>query len=154
MSNAILRALETSSRPRVPLSGHTDSPIAPHGIAGGRTAKDMGVGTSLIEAYLLSEKPLHCRRTLDQYSYYMLDTTESRDIDQVVYKWARKQQHKEKKTPTKATITKHISPDFYGDVPEGDNDRSHDVSHRRKHRPVIMVDQLWLWVLPDGKDFS
>src|SRR6266496_110100 len=40
-------------------------------------------------------KPLHCRRTLDQFSYYMLDTTESRDRSQVIYRWGRKKLEKE-----------------------------------------------------------
>jgi hypothetical protein len=50
----------------------------------------------LITAYLgdTETKPLHCRRTLDQFSYYMLDTTESRDRDQVLYRWGRKKLEK------------------------------------------------------------
>jgi hypothetical protein len=63
-------------------------------------------------------KPLHCRRTLDQFSYYMLDSTESRDMDQVLLRWGRKRLEK------------------VGNVDDA---------------PVLMVDQLWLWVLHDGK---
>ncbi|KAK0713751.1 hypothetical protein B0T26DRAFT_873806 [Lasiosphaeria miniovina] len=61
-------------------------------------------------------RPIHYRRTLDQYSYYMLDSTERRDKDQVMYRWATKQQDRVEK----------------------------------KHAPILMVDQLWLWALPDG----
>ncbi|KAJ3535709.1 hypothetical protein NM208_g7028 [Fusarium decemcellulare] len=43
----------------------------------------------LLHGYLKSKKPLHCRRTLDQFSYYMLDSTEDRDNDQVALRWAR-----------------------------------------------------------------
>jgi len=72
----------------------------------------------LLPAYLNAKdtEPLHCRRTLDQFSYYMLDSNliEERDRNQVIYQWGRKTQ--------KA-----------GDA------------------PVLMVDQLWLWVLPDGE---
>jgi hypothetical protein len=66
----------------------------------------------LIEGYISksANKPLHCRRTLDQYSYYMLETTDRRDEDQVVFRWAKE----------------------------------------RSQAPILMVDQLWLWVLPDG----
>ncbi|KAF4985060.1 hypothetical protein FDECE_16860 [Fusarium decemcellulare] len=44
---------------------------------------------TLLHGYLKSKKPLHCRRTLDQFSYYMLDSTEDRDNDQVALRWAR-----------------------------------------------------------------
>ncbi|KAK0673165.1 hypothetical protein QBC41DRAFT_352872 [Cercophora samala] len=72
--------------------------------------------SALIDGYIHAQDvlPLHCRRTLDQYSYYMLETTERRDKDQVVYRWA----------------TKHGKP--------------------KNTAPILMVDQLWLWVLPDG----
>ncbi|KAK4194328.1 hypothetical protein QBC40DRAFT_188426 [Triangularia verruculosa] len=72
--------------------------------------------SALIDGYIHAQDilPLHCRRTLDQYSYYMLETTERRDKDQVVYRWA----------------TKHGKP--------------------KNAAPILMVDQLWLWVLPDG----
>lgn len=75
----------------------------------------------LIRGYLYPEegtKPLHTRRTLDQYSYYMLKSTERRDKDQVVYRWA--QRERPAKRPEDACT------------------------------PILMVDQLWLWVLPDG----
>ncbi|KAE9365921.1 hypothetical protein N431DRAFT_495731 [Stipitochalara longipes BDJ] len=73
----------------------------------------------LLKAYLggTGTKPLHCRRTLDQFSYYMLDSTESRDMDQVLLRWGRKRLEKA------------------GNVGDA---------------PVLMVDQLWLWVLHDG----
>ena len=68
----------------------------------------------LLEGYM---KSLHPRRTLDQYYYYMLKDTESRDNDQVVYRW----------------VTEDIS-----ETP--DTMDAH----------VIMVDQLWLWIINDG----
>lgn len=71
--------------------------------------------SALIKGYLTYDKgPLHCRRTLDQYSYYMLETTERRDKDQVVYRWAKEQ------------------------------------GKSRNQIPLLMIDQLWLWILPDG----
>ncbi|GAB1309927.1 Ankyrin repeat protein [Madurella fahalii] len=71
--------------------------------------------SALIKGYISSRTgPLHCRRTLDQYSYYMLETTERRDKDQVVYRWAK------------------------------------SLGKPKKEVPILMVDQLWLWVLPDG----
>lgn len=69
----------------------------------------------LLDGYLNEKRPLHPRRTLDQFSYYMLPSTETRDIDQVIYRWARAQ-----------------------------------CKVKAEHRPVFMVDQLWLWALHDG----
>jgi hypothetical protein len=66
--------------------------------------------TMLMEEQLHSEKPLHLRRTLDQFFYTNIRDTSDRDHDQVLSK--------------------------YG--PEGD---------KVGFRPILMVDQLWLWVL-------
>ncbi|KAM0712140.1 hypothetical protein Q7P37_011234 [Cladosporium fusiforme] len=45
----------------------------------------------LVQEYLHHKPPLHARRTLDQYYYYMLKDTRVRDADQVVTRWAIKQ---------------------------------------------------------------
>ena len=70
----------------------------------------------VLEGYLDSEqvKPVHCRRTLDQFLYYMLQSTEARDKSQVAYRWAK------------------------------------TVGTQPKDRPILMVDQLWLWAFHDG----
>ncbi|KAK3381256.1 hypothetical protein B0H63DRAFT_475184 [Podospora didyma] len=166
MSRAINRILKPQNTPDVPPLGSPDSATAPDAAGSKKSAKNMNIDTSLIEAYLQSEKPLHCRRTLDQYSYYMLESTESRDMDQVVYKWARNQQDKQKQASIKSAGA-DLFLNEYGGSEEGsrgipgvleanievvgaDKDRSHKVLRRPKHRPIIMVDQLWLWVLPDG----
>jgi hypothetical protein len=69
----------------------------------------------LILAYMFDEIPLHFRRTLDQYYYYTLPTTEARDTDQVVSRY------------------------FEKTWPEEENENL-----------VLMVDQLWLWILDKG----
>lgn len=71
----------------------------------------------LILAYMFDEIPLHFRRTLDQYYYYNLLTTEARDLDQVVSRY------------------------FEKTWPEADDNL------------VLMVDQLWLWILDEGMCF-
>ena len=53
----------------------------------------------LLHAYLRSHQ-LHPRRTLDQFFYHGIDTSE-RDADQVVYRYSRKHQSV---TPTAAPI--------------------------------------------------
>jgi hypothetical protein len=42
----------------------------------------------LIQAYLNAKPPLHTRRTLDQFFYHGIDTSE-RDQDQVVYRYLK-----------------------------------------------------------------
>jgi hypothetical protein len=80
---------------------------------------------SLIETYLRThlhtEKTLHPRRTLDQFYYPSLANTKCRDADQTISKWTGK--------------------------PLPENGRSHAVDDSM----LIMVDQLWCWVLDDGK---
>ena len=69
---------------------------------------------TLIRAYLNHDQPLHIRRTLDQFYYYMLEDTARRDKVQVVDRWARRELN--------------------------DQDPK-----------VLMVDQLWLWIINDRK---
>ncbi|KAK0101622.1 hypothetical protein ONS95_006785 [Cadophora gregata] len=65
----------------------------------------------LVLSYMFHETaPMHFRRTLDQYYYYTLPTTEARDKDQVV--------------------TRYFERTWPGD-----------------DKLVLMVDQLWLWIL-------
>lgn len=73
------------------------------------TAKKADADEKLLRKHLLSERPVHIRRTLDQSYYWTLKDTSTRDRDQVVYR-----------------ATKDQNP------------------------RIIMVDQLWLWIL-DGK---
>ena len=69
----------------------------------------------LLAGYMKCDRPVHCRRTLDQFSYYMLESTERRDRDQVAYKWGKK-----------------------------------NLRLSKGERPILMVDQLWLWALHNG----
>lgn len=128
MTRAIRKTLDAVRDPGFSLSrrsstlGSTQSGVTDGGPA---------IDTSVVEAYLEHERPIHCRRTLDQYRYYMLEDTEARDLDQVVYKWARQQQHDKAASREDGRAEKNV--------------------FAARNRPVIMVDQLWLWVLPDGE---
>ncbi|KUJ13580.1 uncharacterized protein LY89DRAFT_754448 [Mollisia scopiformis] len=56
-------------------------------------SNDISVDTkaqSLLRAYLRDPHPLHIRRTLDQYYYYAMESTEERDSDQVVTRYQKK----------------------------------------------------------------
>ncbi|KAK4129666.1 hypothetical protein N657DRAFT_562601 [Parathielavia appendiculata] len=91
-------------------------PVKP--VVRARAQVTKGREAQLLRGYLDSKqvKPVHCRRTLDQFSYYMLNSTEARDKGQVAYRWAR--------NPA--------------------------VCAEPKNRPIVMVDQLWLWAFHDG----
>ncbi|CZT51947.1 related to ankyrin repeat protein [Rhynchosporium secalis] len=87
------------------------SPLCPY-LGKAQTYDEM-----LIRAHLAtSNVSLHVRRTLDQFFYHNIDT-ESRDQDQVVYRYQLKGKE-------------HEDPDL--------------------DPKIVMVDQLWMWVL--GKD--
>lgn len=68
----------------------------------------------LMEEQLHLDKPLHLRRTLDQFYYTNIRDTSDRDRDQVLSKYG----------PESALVGS---------------------------RPILMVDQLWLWILGGGE---
>jgi hypothetical protein len=81
----------------------------------------------ILESYLAAKLPrstaVHPRRTLDQFFYSSLNSTESRDDDQTISKWT-------------------------GDGPEQVGEgrpRAVDDSL------LVMVDQLWCWILDKGR---
>ena len=85
-------------------------------------------------AYLSKESlaeynPLHLRRTLDQYCYYTLESTIDRDEDQLL---SRVFSSRELKSQQVAI-----------------NKKLYDIFE--PHKPILMVDQLWLWVLNNSK---
>jgi hypothetical protein len=97
----------------------------------------------LLREYLHSTPPLHPRRTLDQSYYWTLKTTKKRDRDQVVYRGTAPQKefmhhHSCDKAKKEACDHRHC------DWTPGCNQCQHDI--RRVGR-VVMVDQLWLWIL-------
>ncbi|KAK3989115.1 hypothetical protein QBC44DRAFT_381891 [Cladorrhinum sp. PSN332] len=95
--------------------------------------------TMLIQSYFGDEKaPLHCRRTLDQFTYHMLDDTVKRDNTQVIFKWAAKVE--EQRAARSAKSVRLDSDLIPQNAPSGLTGHSY---------PVLMIDQLWLWVLED-----
>jgi hypothetical protein len=74
----------------------------------------------LVQAYLASQNHrLHIRRTLDQFYYLGMEDTEDRDTNQVVQRYALKGLDKIDENHTDLLLQSKL----------------------------IMVDQLWLWVL-------
>jgi hypothetical protein len=85
----------------------------------------------LIHDYLHEDPPLHPRRTLDQSYYGDLKNTETRDRDQVVYRATTPQAHNCVRNEQDGKCTQ--CQDDIKMVPK-----------------VIMVDQLWMWVLDES----
>lgn len=81
--------------------------------------------------------PLHIRRTLDQSHYFMLTDTSYRDRHQVVLKEARKQSLR---LTAKGDENGIPSSEEASSAAEPNQDDS-------ETHPIVMVDQLWLWVI-------
>lgn len=90
----------------------------------------------LLKTYLHHDPPFHPRRTLDQSYYWTLKTTKHRDRDQVVYRGT---------APKKKFMHSGLHPKVDG------KPCRQCCSDIRKVPRVIMVDQLWLWIL-DGSE--
>jgi hypothetical protein len=98
-------------------------------------AMDFYTEKTLLEHRLDLNPPLHPRRTLDQYYYWALKDIETQDKSQVVYR---------------ATApTKHL-PDQFA---ERDLECRECLQDIRTVPRLLMVDQLWLWVLDSSMWF-
>jgi hypothetical protein len=113
---ALSRAFDEALKQNIRRPGSTTSSSNPSAAPSTTPHDGSGPAMQLIRGYATAPNPLHCRRTLDRFAYSMLSSTETRDRDQVSYRWG-----------------KRLRPD----LPARD-------------RPIIMVDQLWLWLLEDG----
>ncbi|KAI0006728.1 hypothetical protein F4779DRAFT_549192 [Xylariaceae sp. FL0662B] len=95
----------------------------------------------LLRKFLSEDPPLHPRRTLDQAYYWTLDSTRNRDRDQVVYRGTTAKPEDFHKYDYEAGVwTKHKA---FGIEGECDECRL----NIQKLSRVIMVDQLWMWIL-------
>jgi hypothetical protein len=84
--------------------------------------------------------PLHTRRTLDQAYYWTMDT-KYRDRDQVVSRG------------TKIATTSNAHP-FLCTAREENGDPCAKCTENVKKTPrVVMVDQLWMWILDESNYF-
>lgn len=106
-------------------------PIAKH-VASGKSMEH-----KLIWQHLTSDRPVHCRRTLDQYGYPSLRNTSVRDADQILYKRTKPDADMQ---PPKELSMKHklqSSRAAAASMPNADDGVA----------KVLMVDQLWLWIV-------
>lgn len=106
--------------------------------------------------------PLHIRRTLDQSYFSTFEDTAARDADQVVYRQtrARKQKHPKKEEDDSTTPgSRHSVGSPASDTAVGSPSTNASDTHTNKGglvklvgiTRVVMVDQLWMWILGDGK---
>ena len=102
-------------------------------------ASSKSVVHKLIWQHLTSDRPIHCRRTLDQYGYPSLRNTAVRDADQILYKRTKRKPEAEssQKPPVKENLSARSSAR-----------RRHESSGNDDNTAkVLMVDQLWLWIM-------
>ena len=93
----------------------------------------------LIWQHLTSDRPIHCRRTLDQYGYPSLRNTAVRDADQILYK--RTKRKLEAETSQNPPVKENLSA-------RSSARRRHESSGNDDNTAkVLMVDQLWLWIM-------
>lgn len=107
----------------------------------------------LLETFLMLDPPMHPRRTLDQAYYWSLDTTSSRDRDQVVYRATTADPRKfHRWDPDRCAWTGHDREEHLTSAERSrlDHKTCADCTiNIRKISRLIMIDQLWMWVLDE-----
>lgn len=95
----------------------------------------------LLRKYLCADPPLHPRRTLDQAYHWTLNSTWHRDRDQVVYR------HTTTK-PEDFHRYDHHKGEWVDHKEFGIQGKCDECSMNiKKLSRVVMVDQLWMWIL-------
>jgi hypothetical protein len=96
---------------------------------------DFRVEEHLIFEYLHAKPPMHPRRTLDQSYYGALKNTGTRDRDQVVYR--------------ATTPAGHDCAEVIDETDQWRKCRQCQEDVKKVPR-LVMVDQLWLWILDES----
>lgn len=121
-------------------------------------AKSESLECQVIWEHLGQDPPLNCRRTLDQFGYPSLRDTRSRDDDQMLYKLTKERQcdtdpTQEFKTQTSTTgsSVEKNSISWRDRLNWRDRAQPEATSEDVLNGNVLMVDQLWLWVINSRK---
>lgn len=137
-------------------------------------AKETSRELQVIWEYLEHDPPINCRRTLDQYRYPSLHDTRARDDNQLLYRMTRERiqvgnnGHRMWKVSRPVSrgdgraYTQRDDDEASGDDDdEDDRDIEHDSDLEHSDASsnpdeildgnVLMVDQLWLWVVDTSK---
>lgn len=123
----------------------------------------------MLEKYLFKDPPLHPRRTLDQSYYWTLNTTRERDRDQVVYRGTStnletshrllEPPHVKETNAMKKFVSEVCRHQNSGKKTEWQWTGHHQMTDEqgcihcrndiRRISQLVMVDQLWMWVLDE-----
>jgi hypothetical protein len=126
----------------------------------------------ILRAYLhpKNDRCLHVRRTLDQYYYSTLTDADERTVDQVVYRFAMKQHRRKMEEAAKAVqeekergreqrerrmyerLESSSRSSRSGVVLDEEPEDVQQVEASWNPPKVMMVNQLWLWII-DGGEF-
>lgn len=125
----------------------------------------------LLTKYVFKRWPLHLRRTLDQYYYSYLADTKARDGDQVVMRIWNKGLQRESEDAAKylQSLAKSAEGTMQSNKSQGDDKKQVNKTGKTQESkvgkvheepplkdencPIVMVDQLWLWVIRKGKTY-
>lgn len=139
------------------------SPGSDDGVPGAKDSKNTDYDAKLLETYLYKRWPVHMRRTLDQYYYSYLADTKTRDGDQVAMR-ARERDLQEEaefsaryvtiETENKAKNKKKTSkPIFEKKGKKAMYEMKIPKPKHDENSPVVMIDQLWLWIVSPGLSY-
>ena len=105
----------------------------------------------VIWQYLTSDLPIHCRRTLDQYGNPNLRSTSYRDRNQTLYKRTKADVHTltSKEFPLKEGHWSSAGRRYRAADDTIDAAAGVDAAIVDETAKVLMVDQLWLWIMDD-----
>ena len=119
----------------------------------------------MIWKYIGAHPPYHCRRTLDQYGYPNLRSTEARDDDQMLWKRTKPrstarmhrrgsakypdQNLKYSPQPPRSQEKRHQYRSQDVDSDEALQRLMEESNANAQEGNVLMVDQLWLWALDE-----
>lgn len=106
----------------------------------------------LMQRQLFCDPPLHIRRTLDQYYYTHMRDTSARDNDQVVSKYGKggKLEGSPETNHKTSAVMRHGGRCTWLRTQEKDGGLGEGNEEGQNHT-ILMVDQLWLWILGSGK---
>ena len=157
--------IEIGPSGRLVLKNREESPLGQYLIDAARLYEAMSIfrDQKMLKEYLYHDPPLHPRRTLDQSYYWTLKTTKVRDRDQVVYRGTNMNlEFCHKLEPPPVLKPKHW---WQKEKKDGNSESQlkwkghwsktdeHGCDHCKndikKVSQLIMVDQLWMWVLDE-----
>ena len=102
--------------------------------------------------YLGYDPPFHTRRTLDQFGYPNLTDTRARDDDQMLYKMTKHPSKEREEKPTHDGRSNRAPGDTTREKEDDTNPSSKEDFYKTlKDGKVLMVDQVWLWIVDNCK---